>query len=135
MVSRRRGAVLALLAVVVVAGYGYVVAGTNPFTTGADALTAVVFGLAGLVLVRTVLRRHAGAAAPVASPRPVFLPWLLVLSTFCTWELVTYVAGFSGGRHAYPTISSLLDAASRWRGAKVAMFVVWTALGWGVVRG
>ena len=70
----------------------------------------------------------------MACPERRYLPWVLVVGAFCVWELVTYVAGLSGARHAYPTISSLLDTAFRWRGAKAAVFVAWAGVGWGLVR-
>ena len=130
----RRRTVLVVAMLVVMAGYSYVASGTTPFTAGADTVTAVPFAVAAALGVRALLRRR---EHPQAISRPAggrMLPWVISLGALVVWEVVTYAAGFSGGRHAFPTISSLADEAFRHRGAKAAAFAGWLGLGWGVVR-
>ncbi len=124
-------------AVAAVATYAYVAAGTAPFTAGADALTAVAFlPLGGVMVVSLARRRRRGLARLPAelAPGGAVVPWIGAVAALVVWELVTYAAGFAAGRHAFPTVSSLADQAFRWRGAKAALFALWLALGWGLVR-
>ena len=123
------------VALLVVAGYCYVASGTKPFTSGADTVTAVALAVGAATGLSSWLRRRSDdqRLAP-GGPRGRVLPWMVLLAALLVWELVTYVAGFSAGRHAFPTISSLADEAFRNRGAKAAAFACWLGLGWGVVR-
>jgi hypothetical protein len=130
--GRRTGAGR-VVALVVTAGYCVVAARTHPFSTGADALTAAPFAVVGAVMVRTLRRRPAGRMAVTVSWRQV-CPWVLGVTAFCLWELVTYFAGFGGDRQEFPTASFLLDLAGRTPAAKAAVFAAWLALGWGLVR-
>lgn len=135
--SGRRRTVVTTVVVVAVAAYSYVAAGTTPFTAGADAMTALSFAAVAVVMVSSLVRRRRQGqtrlSTDVAAGGSV-VPWTVVLSVFVVWEVVTYAAGFAGGRHAFPTVSSLTDQAFRWRGAKAALFAAWLALGWGLVR-
>ena len=117
--------------------YSYLAAGTTPFTAAADAVTAAPFAVGMALMVRSLLRRRRRPLVPApagAPPSGSVLPWLVSVGALVAWELVTYVAGFSAGRHAFPTISSLVDDAFRYRGAKAALFAAWLALGWTLVR-
>lgn len=125
----RRNQLVVAGAVVAGAGYSYLAAGTTPFTTDADVVTAVPFAVVGAVLV-VGLRRRQGAAPAAAR----LWPWVAALGAVAAWELVTYAAGFPFGRHAFPTLSSLYDQAVRVRATKALCFAAWLALGFGLVR-
>jgi hypothetical protein len=112
------------------AGYSYLAAGTTPFTAGADLVTAVPFAAVGAVLVAGLVRRRPS----VAAARRRLWPWAAVLGALALWEVATYAAGVSLGRHAFPTLSSLYDEAVRVRSAKALCFAAWLALGFGLVR-
>jgi hypothetical protein len=118
-------------AVVLLGGYGALVAWSRPFTDSADLLTAIPFGVLGAVLVATLLRRRRGVQP--GADRRAYGPWALALGAFCCWELVTYFAGNSA-RHAWPTVSSLVDTAFEWGAVKGVIFLFWLGLGWGLVR-
>ena len=60
--------------------------------------------------------------------------WGAVTAVAVLLELATYVAGQLATRHAFPTLSSLYDAAARARPAKALVAVVWLALGWALFR-
>ena len=124
---------MATVSVAAVGGYSYVASGTRPFSTGADVVTVIVFGVGVVLLARALVRRHRRTAVG-ENKRLVFWPWGLALAVLFCWELATYFAGFSGARHAYPTLSSLTDIAFRHREAKAGVFALWVALGWGLVR-
>lgn len=137
VVHHWRRAVQWPVVVAVAAAYAYVAAGTTPFTAGADALTAVAFvPLGGVMVVSLARRRRRGLARLPAelAPGGAVVPWVGALAALVLWELATYAAGFAAGRHAFPTVSSLADQAFRWRGAKAALFALWLAMGWGLVR-
>jgi hypothetical protein len=128
---------LAAAAVALAGAYCYVAAGTTPFTEGADLVTAVPFLPVGAVMARSWVRRRRRGEARLAAevaPGGDVRPWVLVIGALVVWELATYAAGFEGGRHAWPTVSSLADEAFRWRGAKAALFGAWLAAGWALVR-
>ncbi|HAM00831.1 MAG TPA: hypothetical protein DCQ30_01165 [Acidimicrobiaceae bacterium] len=116
-------------AVIAGGGYCYLAAGTSPFTTEADVVTAVPMAAGGAALVAGLVRR--GAAEPGARAR--LWPWVAALGALALWELATYAAGFPFGRHAFPTVSSLYDEAARLRGLKALCFALWLALGFGLV--
>ena len=111
-------------------GYGALVARSRPFTESADLLTAIPFGVLGVFLLTTLLRRRRGG--PNGARRAYGL-WALALGAFWCWELVTYFAGDSA-RHAWPTVSSLVDTAFEWGAVKGVIFFFWLGLGWGLVR-
>jgi len=80
--------------------------------------------------------RTEAEAAPAAArtgPRRIWI-WVAVLGAAGAWELFCYFSGFGGHRHAYPTISSLQDLASRWRAGRAAIVLLWIALGWRLLR-
>jgi hypothetical protein len=108
------------------------VATTTPFTTGADAAVAVGFALVALVAGST-LRRRRRLERP-AEPAGRLWPWMGVIGMLVVLELVAYVAGNDGHRHAWPTLSSLYDAAAADRWAKGGFAGLWLALGWGLFR-
>lgn len=116
-------------AVVLGAAYSYLAAGTKPFTTGADVLTAVPFGVLAAVLVAGWRHR----LSPALSSRARMWPWAAVLGVLAAWELCTYAAGLAFGRHAFPTMSSLYDGVAGVRVLKALCFAGWLALGRGLV--
>jgi hypothetical protein len=103
---------------------------TTPFTTGADVVTALSFVAMGAVAARTLAGRRAQPRA-VARPR-LGRAWVAWGAVVAALELGTYLAGRSVGRHAYPTLSSLVDDATRTAGPKVLVALAWLALGWGL---
>jgi len=150
--GRRAGRPLSVALLVAAALYAWLVAGTTPFTTTADVVTAIPLG--ALVVV-AALQRLAGAGATGAgatgagAPRPwdrspvrdagpdgptgagPVLPWLVLIAAAVALELFNY---FSGTRYAHPTLSSMYDSAARWRAVKAAVVLGWLALGWYLVR-
>jgi hypothetical protein len=107
---------------------------TTPFTTGADILTAVAFAAMAAVALRTALRQRTGGRGDVAGNGRARIgrAWLVWAGLFAALEVATYIGGWSGGRHAYPTLSSLLDTATGHVGTKALVALVWLALGWGL---
>ena len=103
---------------------------TTPFTAGADVVTAVAFAAMGTVAVVTAVRRRR-AGDPGRRPR-VGRAWIAWAGLFVALEVATYIGGLGGGRHAFPTFSSLLDAATAHTGAKVLVALAWLGLGWGL---
>jgi hypothetical protein len=106
---------------------------TTPFTSGAEAVTAVALGL---VTIEVALRwrrpglARAGDGAP-AGHRARWWPWLALGAALVAWELVCF---FLGPRVDHPTVSSLYDSATRWRAVKAALFLGWLSLGAALVR-
>jgi hypothetical protein len=130
---RRRATVAVGLAAA--AGLSSWAALTVPFSTGADAVTAL--GL-GLVTVEVAVRWHRPALAPAGTPtggdgvaRPRWWPWLVLGVALVTWELVCL---FLGPRVDYPTVSSLYDSATRSQVVKGACFYAWLCIGAALVR-
>jgi len=132
--ARRRTTVA--IGVALVAGLSAWAALTVPFSTGADAVTAV--GL-GVVTVEVVARWRRPALVPAttartgegAAARPRWWPWLALVAAAVTWELVCL---FLGPRVDYPTVSSLYDSATRSQAVKAACFFAWLCLGAALVR-
>ena len=111
---------------------------TTPFA-GPQAGLTVLAG-AGLVAVLTVAAgwgrssTTAGPPPPGAKGRPSLAAWGAVTAVAVLFELATYVAGELATRHAFPTLSSLYDAAAQARPAKALVAVVWLVLGWVLFR-
>lgn len=120
--------------VVVGLGYAWVAAGTTPFTLAADVATAVplAIAMAIAIVVAVVVRRRRspGEAESAPSGQGTLWPWWALMGVVAVVELVAYVAGLGTHRYAYPTISSLYDAASSVRAVKALLFFGWLALGW-----
>lgn len=131
-------AVLVLLAV---ADAGWI-ATTRPFA-GASAGVAVLAG--GLVVLVPAAAAFKGRPArpgaigrlrrgqPVTARHPSIAPWLAVAAVIVAYELVTLALG-AGDRRAFPTVSSLYDAAARLRPAKAALALLWLGLGAALFR-
>lgn len=133
----RRDVAIAVVAGAVGVFYSYFAGGTKPFTDSADVMTAVPFAVMGAVMVSSLLRRRRRGITRLpksVAPGGDVRMWVLTIGITAAWELATYFAGFSAGRHAFPTISSLADEAYRWRSVKAALFACWLGLGWGLVR-
>jgi hypothetical protein len=123
--------------------YSWWLASTTPFTWTADGVVAVGFGLMAVVAGNKLVRPRpraadpdtrstgsAGRAGADGGPSPPTRAWVLALAFVVAVELFTYVAGWSGNRHDFPTISSLYDTAAGYRAAKAAIVFAWVALGW-----
>lgn len=131
---------------VLVGAYSYWVATTRPFTDGADLSVATGFVLVGLVGAAAMWRRrHDGSDKPAASERdrpPDELGlghrdtrlWWAVVALIIALEIAGYAGGFVVDRAAFPTLSSLYDAASRSTAGKATIVFVWMVLGWGLFR-
>jgi hypothetical protein len=123
---RRRG--LLALGLVSVALGSWWVASTQPFTAGADAVTAIgiVVVLCGAIVVAIRRRRGTMALPRHDQLEKPWWPWALLAGLVTAWELVAYL--FTP-RVDHPTISSLYDSAASWSPAKGALFALWLALG------
>jgi hypothetical protein len=117
--------------IVAVAGYAWLVAGTTPFTTGADALTTVPLVVAAIAVVQQ--RRPRWLRLPDDDPPMAgsWLPWVAVVVAAVAWEVFCELAG---PRSAHPTLSSIEVAVTRGRAAKAAVVLAWLALGAYLVR-
>ncbi len=142
--SGRRQPLAALGAIVAAVTLSAIAGETTPFTWPADLVTAVAL-VAGVIGVGLRIRSDRRLAAEPAAPGPVpsappahrRWPWLVVVVAVVAWELVTYFAGASGaaGREAYPTLSSLFDAATDGPALRALAFLLWLGLGWAVMAG
>lgn len=117
---------------------------STPFTTGAEIATAVAFAAMAVVAVATARRRAVWSdSAPGPTPRPDPAPepaprpragrvWAVWAGLVVALELSTYLAGISGGRQDYPTLSSLIDEVTRSDWTRGLLALAWLALGWGL---
>jgi hypothetical protein len=109
---------------------------TNPFTVGADLVTAIPLGIGVAVLVRRLRTERRTAPVPDgATSRPALLNrwaliWLGLLVTVVGWELYCYL---SAPRAQHPTLSALIDMLDASPGGKFVAFLLWLALGWYLV--
>jgi hypothetical protein len=122
--------------------YSWWVSSTSPFTSAADVAVAVGFGLMAVVAGTTFFGRRDGAdqgrraarptsrTGPPAGEHSRSRAWVVTLSLVSAVELFTYIAGSTGNRHDFPTISSLYDAAAESQAAKAAIVFAWLVLGW-----
>jgi hypothetical protein len=112
---------------------------TTPFSTASNLAVAAGFVLMAIPFGHTLAlrsRRRRRRTLP-SRPRSSLMwgrgrAWLVAITVLLVVELVSYFAGFDGGRHSFPTVSSLYDAASRWTALKAAIVFAWLALGWGL---
>jgi hypothetical protein len=131
----------------IAAAYAGWVAETQPFTASANISVIVGYVLMGVVATRALVRRSrekrrapgraddratTAEISSVESHRGAMILWIVSIGALLVLEIVTYVAGFSAGRNAFPTTSSLYDAAARWTAAKAAVVFAWMSLGWGL---
>jgi hypothetical protein len=114
-----------MLGAVALVAYGWWCTGRQPFTRG--ALVAVLVGAVGLLALAARHRRRTEAVArPQATPLAIVV-WCATVVAVVGWELL---ALFSLPRDAHPTISSLVEAATHHHVARLALYVLWLALGW-----
>ena len=126
---------LALLGAAV--AYSWALAGTTPFTPGADVLTAIPLALVVGALVVQSTRLPVPALlerVPAPPPRPI-RPSLvvvgIVLAAIVGFELFNVVAG---SRLAHPTLSSMETTATQWHGTRAVAVLVWLWVGTSLVR-
>jgi hypothetical protein len=121
--------------VAVAIAYGWIAAGTRPFTVGADVLTAIPLSLAATwaVVGRSGVSWAPPAAATTRADAVRLWPWIAAIGLTALVELVAYFAGLGPHRYAYPTVSSLYDDLARFRAVKASLFAGWLALGWVIV--
>lgn len=121
-----------LIGIVVALVYAWILAGTTPFTTSADILTAVPIVGVGIGAVVVARRRSpAGATTLVSGGRSGqhtrgWWVWALVLGLLVAWELVML---FGMPRSSHPTLSSLEVSITRWHATKALVAAAWLALG------
>jgi len=117
------------------AAYGLVLSATHPFTVPADVLVALpLAGAVGLVAWRWRRRRGPGPGAGTGGVGPSARWWALwtaLAGVVLGWELACFARA---PRHAYPTLSALLDSLDATRAGKTAAAAAWLALGWYLVR-
>ncbi len=146
--GKRWSASSKLGATVVLGGVAYAVGAsfTQPFTIGADLVTALPLGLAavlfgvGLSSASRSRRRAtepggsggpAEEGCPAASPRLQtkrvgWLVWPALAGAVVGWELLVYS---QSPRPAHPTLSSLIDMADASQVGKTLLFGLWLLLG------
>jgi hypothetical protein len=123
-----RGALLLVVAL----GFALLAADTTPFTTGGDAVAAVLIAaMATGIRLRWPL--HTTGIRP---PRPTtghpLAPWLVLFVVAAAWEAYEYVA--PGARSIHPTFSSIETAADRYYALKALVILGFMALGLVIVR-
>jgi hypothetical protein len=126
--------------------YAWLISGTRPFTTTATVVTAVpvVLGLAVAVARRGRRQpfrawRAASRDAYERSLRPATRPkvaagvagWAVVIGLIVVWELVNL---FQLPRDDHPTISWATDLLTEYRPGRLALALLWLALGVEVLR-
>jgi hypothetical protein len=116
----------------VAAGLSAWAALTEPFTAGAEAVTALALVLVAAAAALRWRRAVAGPPLePPSEPQGRWWPWIALATVVVAWELVSY---FLGPRVDHPTVSSLYDSATRWRAVRGACFFAWLWLGAALVR-
>jgi hypothetical protein len=117
------------VAATVAVALGTAAALTTPFTAGADATVALGFALI-LSLSRV---RRVPAVEPVAVDPRWGRRWAVVVAPLVAvlaWELVCFA---HGDRHAWPTLSSLLDEVDGSPFGRGVAYTAWLGLGWALV--
>jgi hypothetical protein len=107
---------------------------TRPFTTGADAVTAIPLAatvVAMAVRIRATRRSDVVVQSSGESERtPALgrwaLGWVIMTVVVGCWELYCYT---SAPRSEHPTLSTLIDLLESTRVGKTAAFALWLALG------
>jgi hypothetical protein len=108
--------------------YVWFLAGTKPFTTAANVMTAIPLVVAGIVAV--VRSRTSTVARPTRVCR--YGQWWVAIGVLAAWELFQYA---QSPRAQHPTFSSIYDSVATWHPAKAAIAAVWLLLGALIVRG
>jgi hypothetical protein len=128
---RARRVPAAAVALVLLA-FALLVANTRPFTSGADAVTAIALAAMAIGIgFRWPL--HTTDLRPLRPARGhPLLPWLLLFAAAAVWEAYEYVA--PGARSIHPTFSSIETAADRYYSLKVLVVLGWVALGALILR-
>jgi hypothetical protein len=126
--------------------YGWIVAGTRPFTMAATILTAIpAVVVLAFALARPGTRqpfrawraaaRDAYARSMRARARPRAAAgaaaWALVIGLVAVWELFNLLRL---PRADHPTISSLIDTLTESRPGRFLLFLLWLGLGVEVLR-
>jgi hypothetical protein len=132
MTDRARHLATAVVGLVAAIGLSAWAAATDPFTSAADAVSAIGIGLVAIeVAVRWRRPALVTGADQDRAARARWWPWLALAGALLALELVSF---YSGPRVDHPTISSLYDSATRWRAVKAAFFLGWLCLGAALVR-
>jgi hypothetical protein len=117
--------------------YSWALAGTTPFTRGADVLTAIPLALVvGALVVQSTPMRVPALLERVPAPqrrpiRPSLVVVGIVLGSIVGFELFNL---FAGSRLAHPTLSSMETTATQWHGTRTVAVLVWLWLGTYLVR-
>ena len=107
------------------AGYGWWATGVRPFTTA--AYLAVAVPVVVVAVTGWWSGRHRLPAPPPVPGLRGAAPWLALALAGLGLE----IAGLAlGGRSArLPTLSTVVDHALAWHATRLALFVLWAALG------
>jgi hypothetical protein len=104
---------------------------TNPFTAGANAVSALsLFLVVSAAGLRWRRARTAPALRSGTGMEP-WWPWAAFFLVVVAWELTCL---FLGPRVDHPTLSSLYNSAARLRPVRGACFFAWLCLGAALVR-
>ena len=127
--SRARPVLLTAMGLAVLA-YAWWATGLGAFT--AVAYAAVAVPAVALVVVSSVARPTGRPRDASAPPSPVTVarlwPWLVLAGVAAGLELVALALG--GRSPTVPTVSTVTDHAMAWHATRVALFLVWLAVGW-----
>ncbi len=104
---------------------------TDPFTAGANAVSALGLFLVGSAAGLRWARARTAPALPSAARTTPWWPWAAFLLVVVAWELTCL---FLGPRVDHPTLSSLYDSAAQFRPVRGACFFAWLCLGAALVR-
>ena len=107
--------------------FGWWFTDRRPFSPG--ALEALAVAAVVVVAAALVHRRRTRTGTPVPRAkwfRTSAVLWCVVVVAVVAWELVA----LPRPRATHPTISSMIESVEQYHVLRLALFVLWVALGW-----